>query len=365
MKGKAPIESLTWLLALIDTTDMAVGSARFDGRVRTWNTAAERMYGYRADEVIGRPASMLAPPEQADDFVELLARVARGEAVERHQTVRLRKNGERFEALISLHPMRGDDGEIVGAAVLSRDLSVEREYEDARRQARRLEDLGRLAGGVVHDFNNLLTAILTSGSLALEDATGSSLEMIQEMVEAAARASDLSRQLLAYARRAPQSPQLVDLDSVVRGVTGVLGRLVAGQVELVVATGEQPLPAVEIDLTQAQQVIVNLVLNARDAMPGGGVVTVSTSVANNEVLLAVADSGIGIDEETREHMFEPFFTTKEADRGTGLGLANVRDIVEQAGGRIEVASSPGNGAVFTVRLPVAAANSDASLHVAA
>jgi PAS domain S-box-containing protein len=353
MHRETPMESLTWLFALLDSADVAVGSARFDGLIRTWNAAAERIYGYSADEVIGRHASLLAPAEHAAEFGELLARVARGERVEHHRTVRLRKSGERFDAAIKLSPLLDENDAIVGAAVVTHDLSVDPALEDASRQARRLEDLGRLATGVAHDFNNLLTVILASGGFALEDTTGKAHQRVQDMVQAAVTAGELSKRLLSYTRPGPRSPELVDLNSVVVNVAGVLRRLLGARVELVVATGEDPLPPVELDRAQAYQVIVNLVVNAGDAMPSGGRVTLTTATDGEQVVLSVSDEGLGMDEETKRRVFEPFFTTKNDGRGTGLGLATVHDIIAQAGGHITVASSPGGGSVFAVYLPAA------------
>jgi PAS domain S-box-containing protein len=349
---------LPWFLALLDATDEAIASTTLDGRIVTWNAAAERLFGYRCDEVVDEHVSLLAPPDRAGEFEGLLERIAAGERVERHRTICVRRGGDLLHTLLVLGPMRDEHGEVVGAIVIAWDLAVGGAREKARREARRLQELGLVAGGVAHDFNNLLTAVLGYGHLALEGATGEIRTMVEEMLQAAAQAGELARQLLEYTRQTPRPPELLELDGAVLAVAGVLHRLLAGRAELVVVPAQEPLPPVEINRIHLQQVVVNLVLNARDAMPNGGRVTVSTSVAEPEqpglprhVVLSVADEGTGMDEETRQHLFEPFFTTKAAGGGTGLGLATAHGIVEQAGGHIAVTTSPGNGTVFTVYLP--------------
>jgi two-component system cell cycle sensor histidine kinase/response regulator CckA len=232
-----------------------------------------------------------------------------------------------------------------------RDVTDRKRLERELLNAQKLESLGRLAGGVAHDFNNLLTGIGGYASLLLERANGDAAlaRDVGEIKRAAERASELTKQLLAFGRRQMFSPRPLDLNAVLADVSGLLQGLVGDEVELEV-TAAPDLGIVRADPGQIEQVVVNLVVNARDALPRGGRITIETRNADEgSIELVVADDGLGMDEATRSQVFEPFFTTRE--QGVGLGLASVYGIVHQSGGSVAVASAPGEGAVFTVRLP--------------
>ncbi len=249
---------------------------------------------------------------------------------------------------------------VLAAAFSEREAAEQgrRRLEEELRQRQTLEAIGRLAGGVAHDFNNVLTVILGHARLMLERlGAGDPLRRdAATIADAAVRSAKLTGQLLAFGRRQVLEAQPLDVNSVVSDMETMLRRLIGSHIELV--TELQPgLGSVQADPSQLEQVILNLVLNARDAMPMGGTLTISTQEARHPdqggcVALSVHDTGTGIDEQTREHLFEPFFTTKETGRGTGLGLATVYGIVEQSGGAIEVGSEPGRGSTFTVYLPL-------------
>jgi signal transduction histidine kinase len=231
-----------------------------------------------------------------------------------------------------------------------RDLTAQKRLEEQLRQAQKMEAVGRLAGGIAHDFNNLLTAIAGYGELlsaALED--GPLRRHAEEITKASARAAALTSQLLAFSRRQVLQPRVLDLNVAVREMESMLHRLIGEDVELVTAL-DPGLGPVCADPTQVEQVIVNLVVNARDAMPGGGALTIETSNAGDHVVLAITDTGTGMTEDERAQLFEPFFTTK-GGAGTGLGLATVYGIVEQSGGHIEVLTEPGLGSSFRISLP--------------
>jgi nitrogen-specific signal transduction histidine kinase/ActR/RegA family two-component response regulator len=235
-------------------------------------------------------------------------------------------------------------------------------------QAQRLESLGRLAGGIAHDFNNLLTVIMGHASLlepAMED--NRYREAITAIARAAARAADLTRQLLAFGRKQVLSKGIVDVKEVVRGAERLLQRLIGGRIELIIRLSEEPQTAIS-DAAQLEQVLVNLILNARDAMPRGGVATIETSIVPGEIVpgseesengaspteyvrISVSDTGIGMDEHTMTRVFEPFFTTKGSGNGTGLGLATAHGFIRQSGGSINVSSKPGAGSTFVILLP--------------
>ena len=238
-----------------------------------------------------------------------------------------------------------------------RDVTERRVLEDQLRQAQKMEAVGQLAGGIAHDFNNLLTVIAGYGEIARHRiGAGPGAGELREMQRAAERAADLTRQLLAFARRQVLEPALLDVNEVVGGLVPMLGRLIGTDIEIAMQAGPD-LPPVLADRAQLEQVVINLAINARDAMPDGGTIAIETDARSGHVRLAVSDTGTGIDPEVIEHIFEPFYTTKDVGLGTGLGLATVHGIVTQSGGTVEVSSRAGIGSTFTVLLPAAAGES--------
>jgi PAS domain S-box-containing protein len=260
-------------------------------------------------------------------------------------------------------PYVRDDGRVVGIIVSIRDTTASKLLEEQLVQSQKMEGIGRLAGGVAHDFNNLLSVILGYAELAQRQLTVEDplQERLAPIREAAQRAASLTSQLLAFARRQVVEPRVVDLNELLAALHKLLGRLLGADIEL--ATIQSPeLWNVRVDPGQFEQVVVNLAVNARDAMPGGGRLQIETSnltvdearpgVAPGEwVRMAVTDSGAGIAPEVQEHVFEPFFTTKAVGEGTGLGLATCHGIIEQAGGHLGLTSRPGEGATFEILLP--------------
>ena len=254
---------------------------------------------------------------------------------------------------------------------IGRDVRERKRLQQQLFQAQKMEAVGQLAGGVAHDFNNLLTAITTSSEFLLADLPSDDplREDADEIKKASDRAAKLTQQLLAFSRRQVLQTEILDLNDVVVDVEKMLSRLIGEDIELVTALAVD-LGAVEADPVQLEQVIVNLAVNSRDAMPGGGTLTIetrnvelgeardpdgSTSAAGQYVMLEVSDTGHGLDEQTRMWIFEPFYTTKEEGKGTGLGLATVHGIVTQSRGRLSVASEPGRGTTFTICFPRATA----------
>src|SRR5205807_2324350 len=264
---------------------------------------------------------------------------------------------------------RLNDSSVHAVVVTARDVTDRRRLEDQLRQAQKMDAVGRLAGGIAHDFNNLLTAILGYCNLMLDEMpAGDPLrDDVEEIRKAGGRAASLTRQLLAFSRRQLLQPQIVDLNELVRQTEKLLRRLIGEDVELVTVLAADP-AAVKVDPSSIEQVLVNLAVNARDAMPVGGLLTVETAIVDLDsgyaiahvtvdpgryVMLAVGDTGHGMDAATRSRLFEPLFTTKEQGKGIGLGLATVYGIVKQNGGHIWVYSEPGQGTVFKVYLPAA------------
>jgi signal transduction histidine kinase/CheY-like chemotaxis protein len=280
---------------------------------------------------------------------------------------RLTPAGERvFDA--SLTPIRTRDDRLTGYVVLLRDVTERRHLEEQLRQAQKMEAVGKLAGGVAHDFNNLLTAIIGFASLAVDEVPADSpaQQSLAQIRRSAEQAASLTRQLLAFGRRQILHPEVLDLAEVVGHVLPMLRRLIGADITVTTDLGAA-VPFIRADRTQVQQVLLNLVVNARDAMPRGGVLTIRTSLTTVEahsnggpdvapgpyVVLEVADTGEGVDAETADRIFEPFFTTKAFGQGTGLGLSTVYGIAKQSGGDVQVQSTPGRGATFRVLLPAA------------
>jgi PAS domain S-box-containing protein len=344
-------------------------------RITRFNRAFERMTGYAGDEVIGRDIRMLFPEASRNETLGTIKRTLGGESMETVEIPILRKDGAVRVALWNSATLYGADGTTVVATIAQgQDITERKEAEEALRaseeqlrQSQKIEAVGRLAGGVAHDFNNLLTAITGYSEMLLaEMPEGDPLrEDVEEIQKAAERAAALTRQLLAFSRRQILQPQVLDLNIVVAGMDKMLRRIIGEDIDFETCPGES-LWNVRVDPGQIEQVIVNLAVNSRDAMPQGGKVTIETanvalddeytyghrSVAPGPyVMLAVSDTGHGMDEETRSRIFEPFFTTKGNSEGTGLGLSTVYGIVKQSGGHVWVYSEPGQGTTMKVYFP--------------
>jgi PAS domain S-box-containing protein len=338
-----------------------------------FNQAAERVFRCSASEVLGTSLDRFIPARFRETHREQLRRFGESGSTSRRMSrldplSGLRADGEEF-------PMEASISQAEVAAeriftVILRDISERRRFEEQLLHAQKLESVGRLAGGIAHDFNNVLTAVFGYVDLARSHAAGNGpvQECLNAVQVAAGRAAELTSKLLAFARKQPIEPRVVDLNQLVRGVLGMAERLLGENVDI--AVHETPLlPNVRVDPGQFEQVLINLAVNARDAMPRGGKFIVETSRVELDeeytrlrpdvepgtyVLLAVSDTGVGMDSVTLEHCFEPFFTTKRAGRGTGLGLATCHGMVSQNGGHIAVYSEPNHGTTFRIFLPACA-----------
>jgi len=369
-------ERTVFLQALVQNNPLAIAELDSQDRVTMVNAAFERMFLYTAQEVIGRPLEeLIKTPAMAAETADFIRRIYGGETLHAF-TQRRRKDGVSLDVEIYGVPLM-IRGKWMGAVGIYQDLTERNRVEDALRQSLKMEAIGQLAGGVAHDFNNLLTGMLGSTDLLLErlGPSGSLRQLAEQIREGAERATSLTQQLLAFSRRQTLMPKVLDLNAVVAHMNQLLRRVIREDIELVTVL-EPRLGHVKADPSQIEQVILNLAVNARDAMPDGGKLAIETSnVAVNEttarrrrplqpgsyVLLAMTDSGGGMDAGTRSRIFEPFFTTKQRGKGTGLGLATVYGIVKQSNGYISVHSQPQRGTRFEIYLPRVEEPVDASL----
>jgi two-component system CheB/CheR fusion protein len=391
--------------AIVESSESAILSETVEGMISSWNTGAERLFGYTAREVIGKPTTMIIPPEKRLENESMLERLRRGEQAKIEETLGLSKDGRTIDISLTLSPVRDSAGRIVGASRIVRDITerkraeqelqrlnrelerrvgdrtaelqqantaLVRDMEDRKRlenqllQVQKLESMGTLAGGIAHDFNNIIniiqgyTGVLRKHAVKSEEIA-EPVSVIQETVE---RASAVVQQLLTMARKTESKSERVDANTLLQSLVTLLKETLPKTIEVTLDL-HRDLPSVTADRNQITQALLNLCLNARDVMPDGGKLTLKTGVvagkslrdyeeatADRYVCIAVTDTGPGIDESVQQRIFEPFFTTKEIGQGTGLGLAVVYGIVRRHEGFIEVNSKLTEGATFRIYLPV-------------
>ncbi|MGC1448951.1 MAG: PAS domain S-box protein [Candidatus Sulfotelmatobacter sp.] len=366
-KSRELRDSQNRLALIVDSSQDAIIAKNLDGIVTHWNKGAEHIYGYSAQEMIGQPISVLVPKERVDEIPEILEKIRRGERVEYSESVRVTKDKRHLNVSISVSPIHDAEGNVVGASTIARNITTQKKIEDQLRQSQKMEAVGRLAGGVAHDFNNLLGIVTACSELLRSRVDANSVEYIDNIREASKRGASLTRQLLAFSRRQPVQTQLLDLNERLREVSRLLHPLMGDDVEIVLLPRSAS-AIIEADPGHLDQIVINLAVNARDAMPHGGKLILETAVFDFDesfarehptitmgryAMLAVSDNGTGMDEATRSRVFEPFFTTKEMGKGSGLGLATVYGIVKQSGGHVSVYSEPGHGTTFKIYLPSA------------
>ena len=378
------------LVAVMASSLDAVVAKTRQGVITGWNRFAVDLYGYQPDEIIGRDAAILSPPGGESEEAHLLRRVSAGERIAPYNTNRVRKDGTIITVLMSMSATVNDAGDLIGVFSTSRlstsmlaggDSPAPQEDRERLRaqleQAQRLEALGQLAGGVAHDFNNLIGVILNYAAfvgeeIATASANGADRQWkaasddIGQIRRAAERAAGLTRQLLSFARREVIQPQVVNLNDLLSNMATMLRRALGADLDLVTHLAED-LPPVLVDPGQIDQMILNLAVNAADAMPDGGSLTIATDsltvdrayaaewssvLPGDYVRVAIADTGCGMPPEVIKHAFEPFYTTKNKGEGSGLGLATVYGAVTQAEGHVRITSAPDKGTTFTILLPV-------------
>jgi len=355
--------------AVEKSADLVVITNR-DGIIEYVNPAFEAVTGYSHKEACGQSPRILKSGEQGPEIYQEMWHAILAGNVFRGIFVNRKKNGELFYLEQSICPVRDSDGQITHFISNGRDLTDRLRLEAQLTQAQKMDAIGRLAGGVAHDFNNLLTIITSYSELALDAVakTGALETKLNEILHAARRAAELTRQLLAFSRKQPQALRVVELNPVVVDILRTLRRLIGEDIELTFLPGED-LGSVRVDPVQIEQILMNLAANARDAMPQGGRLQIETEsvildddyihckpaviTKGRYVRVTVSDDGSGIPREDLPHIFEPFYTTKPAGEGTGLGLATVYGIVKQNKGFVWVYSEPGQGSVFKIYLPCA------------
>ena len=360
--------------SVFDNSPSAMFLKDGEGRFRLVNPQFEKWYGVSAAEVIGKTSYDVYPAKYADMFVGLEQEVlATGETREREFEIPL-ADGHEHTAILTKFPVRGADGRMIGVGTINTDITEHKRIEEQLRQVQKMDAVGQLTGGVAHDFNNLLTVI--TGSLELLEARvrrNEQRELIVQAQEAAELGASMSKHLLAFARRQPLDPKVIDLNALVLAMSNWLPRTLGETIQVITVPAED-LNKTLADPGQVENAVLNLAINARDAMPGGGTLTIKT--ANIEldedytagrtdvspgryVVLSVTDTGCGIAPELKDRVFEPFFTTKDAASGAGLGLSMVYGFAKQSGGHLVLYSEPGCGTTVNLYLPQARARIEA------
>jgi PAS domain S-box-containing protein len=363
-------------------TDYAIFMLDERGNVSSWNAGAQRIKGYAPDEIIGEHFSRFYTEEDREAGVpqQSLDTAIRDGRFEK-EGWRVRQDGTRFVAHVVIDPIRNDAGTLIGFAKVTRDITEKRQAQQALEQAQhallqtqKLESIGQLTGGIAHDFNNLLTAMINSLELLRKRVASDrqSLALVQNALDGAERGSTLTKRMLAFARRQELKLSSVDIAPLVSGMMGLLRRSIGPTIKIE-ADFPSDLSPVRSDANQMEAALLNLVVNARDAMPAGGTIKISARDASfgednrmgltpgRYACLTVVDTGRGMDEETLAHATEPFFTTKGVGKGTGLGLSMVHGFAEQSGGKLKILSKLGIGTTAEIWLPASSSNASASV----
>jgi PAS domain S-box-containing protein len=358
------------LAAIVASSDDAIIGKDTQGIVTAWNRGAEKIFGYTAQEMIGQSIRRLIPPGRQQEEDEILARILDGGAVEHLDTVRIAKDGRNVHVSLTVSPIKDANGNIVGASKIARDITETRSLQRQLQQSQKMEAMGQLTGGIAHDFNNLLAIVLGALELQQPAIAGNpeALQRWQAAYKAASRGAELTKRLLAFSSQGQLHIVPTSLEHSVRNTMDLAARVLGPEIRTKL-TVDRDMPPVLVDPASFESALLNLIVNARDAMPKGGDLTVNARVCELEnstaatlngtlvsgayACISITDSGTGMSPETVDRVFEPFFTTKERGRGTGLGLSMVYGFVKQSNGGIRIYSEVGYGTTITFYLPLA------------
>jgi PAS domain S-box-containing protein len=359
--------ALRQLAAIVESSGYAIIGLDLNGTILSWNAGAERLSGYTADEMLGRQVTLLLPPDRPNEVAHIHQKLKRGEPVEHFETVRFRKDGTRLDVSLTILPIRDESGMPIGASAIAHDISARKHLEAQYLHIQKLDSLDRFASTIAHDFNNLLAAILGNAELGIEAISSGNTahRELEEIRKIALRAANLTHQLLAFARQQALDLQELNIDDLICNMESMLRQLIGSQIDLRLSLAAE-CGRIKAYPGHIEQLLVNLLVNARDALPDGGTLTIATATVPDVGLVAgqgadrqpgqfvriiIADTGSGMTEEVKRHLFEPFFTTKAPRKGVGLGLATCFSIVKQYGGSIAIDSAPGQGTTVRVYLP--------------
>jgi PAS domain S-box-containing protein len=350
-------EALAQLAAIVESSHDAIIGKTLDGIITSWNSGAEKIYGYSAQEIIGRPISVMVPPELPDDESQIFERIKRGDRVDRYETVRLRKDGEPISVSLTVSPIKDVTGNIIGASTIAQDITEHKRIQQAMRESDKLVTVGKLAAGVAHSIRNPLTSVKMrlfsmEGTLGLSESEREDLKVISEEVR---HIDGIVRNFLEYSRRPRLRMQKVSPSDVVDMALNLLKQRLDSYGVEVRLSRQSWLPEIYADPDQLKEALVNLLVNASEAMGYGGLIVIGEEEVADEprgrkVVIRVSDNGPGFPESLQDKLFEPFFTTKE--EGTGLGLTIAARIIEDHGGKLELSSRERRGAISTISLPV-------------
>ncbi|MES2237596.1 MAG: PAS domain S-box protein [Pseudomonadota bacterium] len=358
------------LAAIVESSEDAIVGKDINGIVTDWNAGATKVFGYSADEMVGHPLLPLLPPDRLHEEDQILNRIRRGEIIEHLETVRRRKDGKQIDVSITVSPIRDAANKIIGASKIARDITERKDLEQQLRQSQKMEAVGQLTGGIAHDFNNLLGVVLGNLDLLERLVAGNeaTLKRVQNAQKAAMRGADLTRRMLVFSSRQSLNPAPTSLDESIQNMIEMAARALGPEIKITTNL-DQSVPPVLVDAAGLENVLLNLAVNARDAMPDGGSLKISTQLSDLEASyppvqaeelkpgryarITVSDTGQGMSREILEHVFEPFFTTKPRGKGTGLGLAMVYGFVKQSGGTVRIYSELGHGTTVSFYLPLA------------
>jgi PAS domain S-box-containing protein len=365
---KSAEEALRLQAQIIDQIHDSVISTDLAGHITIWNKGAERLFGYTGEEAMGKHVSFIYPEDQYQFLQDTVIGPLKAAGSYEVELRNKKKSGEEFYVHLSLSVLRGSNGVVTGIIGYHMDITEHKKLEEQLRHSQKMEAIGQLAGGIAHDFNNILTAVIGYANLLqMRLGEGNQLRSyVDQIIASSERAANLTQSLLAFGRKQILDPKAITVNEIIKSMEKLLARLISEDIELKTQFSDKNL-TVFADAAQMGQVLMNLVTNARDSMPDGGKLTISTGLVQLDsvfvkrhaygkpgmyAMIAVSDSGVGMSEKTRQRVFEPFFTTKEVGKGTGLGLAIVYGIVKQHNGFVNVYSELGHGSTFKVYLPL-------------